>query len=145
MQIDFSICIAEMEDYMKNLADTKHGVTDMILAPAHTDALVDKTSEEDTTTPAEWALPCHSIILSAHSSVFAASDRHNQNDLKTECTKDGKRIMRLPLSEQAARRLLQFLYGSACEPKTMSLSEACQLAVISDMKDIQGGESQHLA
>ena len=117
-----------MEGYLQNLAGTKHKATDMVVAPV---------LEKGSKIGSDWALPCHSIILSAHSSVFAASDRHGDN-MKADFTDNGHRIMRLPLSQNAARRMLQFIYGSLCDAQKMSLTEACQLAVVSHMKGIQG-------
>lgn len=120
---------------MANLTDTRHSVTDMVNAAAH--------DEEQASAP-DWALLCHSIFLSAHSKAFAASDRHG-GTMKAEVTKAGKRVMRLPLTEQAARSMLRILYGCPHDARAMGLSEACQLAVLSNMKGIQGGEHPNIS
>ncbi len=84
-----------------------------------------------------WALPCHALMMSVHSRVFAASARHSDK-LTPELTEDGKRVMRLPLSERAARKLLQLFYGCKWHADDWDLTEACQLAMLGHMKDIEG-------
>lgn len=65
--------------------------------------------------------------------------------MKAELTKAGRRVMRLPLTEQAATSMLRILNGCPHDPKDLGLSEACQLAVLSNMKNIQGGEHSNVS
>ena len=141
--------LKKMEDYLKNLAET-----DMVLAPVHVD---EPAETEGAAALPEWKLPCHSLILTAHSKSFAVSAHAsekagNSSDsvflvaslkfeaLPAEPTKNGKKILRLPLSEQAARSFLQHLYGCLGDGKGMGLSEACQLAALSHQAGLQNGD-----
>ena len=117
---------------MKHLPEQDRTAADIVLGPVvHLNG-----STEASKTP-EWMLPCHSIMLSSRSPVFAASTTHAQST-GCEKTADGKRIFRLPLHKRCAVRLLQFCYGTLEDPKQLSLLEAVQLAVISDMHDLKG-------
>ena len=143
-----SALLTSMEDYLNNLADSEHE-TDMVLAPLHLDEpVLDERAEPIP----EWSLPCHSVILSAHSKAFAVSagpsekqTRDHKDGSKIDILEEGKRVLRLPLSEQAARKLLQFIYGYSRHEEDLSLSDACQLAVLSRQKGLQNGGCSYVA
>ena len=117
---------------MKHLPSHDRATADLALGP------VNLSEEPAGTSPQpDWLLPCHSIMLSSRSPVFAASMTH-AGSTGFEKTADGKKILRLPLRRGCAVRLLQFCYGTLTDPQQLSLPEAVQLAVISDMQDMKG-------
>ena len=130
--VNLLLTSAEIESYMKHLPSHDRATADSALGPLYMSEEPSKVS-----TQPEWLLPCHSIMLSSRSPVFAASTTHAQST-GCEKTADGKRIFRLPLHKRCAVRLLQFCYGTLEDPKQLSLLEAVQLAVISDMHDLKG-------
>ena len=116
--------------YMKNMSEAEEQQTDLVLAPL-------LSSAEESDSEEAWQLPCHSVILSAHSAVFSASKRHSM-EMQTEKTTEGKRVLRLPLTENAAEILLQYCYGVFGDVKDMTADEAFELATISNMQAMRG-------
>ena len=127
-----AVISTEGGSYMKHLQAQDHGSADIALGPV----LRPKDPSDDSQMP-EWLLPCHSIMLSSRSAVFAASTFHAKNTAVEE-TADGKRIVRLPLHQGGAMRLLQYCYGTLTDLKKVCLVELAQLVVISDMLHIEG-------
>ena len=113
---------------MKNMTEAELEQADVVLAPVETP---DEDSEDS------WQLPCHSVILSAHSAVFSASKR-SVGSLEAELNHEGKRILRLPLSKGAAEILLQHCYGVFDKLYDMSPEQAFELATVSDMQALKG-------
>ena len=128
--------------YMQNLCDDEWRQTDTALAPIRA---LEKIQESVEGGPdKDWELPCHSIVLSVHSPVFAAS-RRCVNSTCIEKNNRGKRMLRLPINKAAAERLLQFCYGTLPDLEQLTLRETTQLAVLSHMQDMPGKPSIYAA
>ena len=127
-----------MARYMQNMSEEQQAAADLVLAPLK---LPEKGSPCDKATSAnksqEWMLPCHSLVLSIHSKVFAASDRH-ASSTATEQTEEGRRIIRLPVSQDVAHWLLLYCYGNLHNLRALDNHHLCGLAFISNMQAVSG-------
>lgn len=92
----------------------------------------------------EWGLPCHSLVLSGRSHVFAAS-QHDAECTKSEKTKGGKRLVRLPMDEEAATFFLKYCYGTLTIFLGLPWTAAVLVARVSNMLDMPGEAQQTCA
>lgn len=129
--------MAERYSYMENLSEAEIEQTDLVLAPLN-------ESEDPDSFVDSWQLPCHSLILSSNSAVFSASKRH-ASCMQTEKNGEGKRVIRLPLSETAAGVLLHYCYGvmSDVDFNLLEDEQVIELAKISNMKALPGESYSH--
>lgn len=136
---------------MRNLSEEQQLEADLLLAPVHDNQ--DPTEGNCNSAPIlpsaeahevvksrkdeEWMLPCHSLLLCTHSPVFSASQR-NAGMTHIEKAKDGRRIIRLPLSQVAGESFLEYCYSTLHYATRLSLGVLCELSSIGNMLQISG-------
>lgn len=125
------------ESYMLNMSEEEQKLADIVLAPMEDEN--EETTEQNE--QSDWQLPCHSIILSAVSSAFAAGKQHSTS-MHTEKNSNGKRVVRVPLDREAADIFLQYCYGVLSDPKALAVEDAFQLADVGHMYNMAGTSTQ---
>ena len=126
---------------MKFLSEEERASADMVLAPpipVAQSAEYDLCEDESLAANAAWQLPFHSLLVSGMSAPLAASITHAAS-AQGEKAEDGKGVLRLPLTQNAGARLLQFCYRALPEYEPpLSLAETIQLAMISHVQKLPG-------